>query len=205
MPIPILVDLPAGAQKAFVAEEMVEPLTKDSFTGWIDMDSDQNGVTALMLYGGHNLKSLDGLVSNPRGYKRLIFPDIRVSGTKVNGELNILNTYMKSGDIQINLYNEFGGKVSSFGYSVPPKSFYSVMLKDADSTDGKDSGLFPAGIWKNFNYGYIEVVTSEGSLQGFQRGVEKNKMSLLSAWGEGSPESLATEFYVPAVVTLQGG
>ena len=201
---PIVVDLPAGAQKAFVAEELLEPLTKDSFTGWIDMDSDQNGVTALMLYGGHNLKSLDGLVSNPRGYRRLIYPDIRVVGTKVNGELNLLNTNLKAGDIQISLYNEFGGKVSTYGYSVPTKSFYSVMLKDVDTTDNVDSGLFPAGIWNNFNYGYIEVVTSAGSLQGFQRGVEKNKMSLLSAWGEGSPESLATEFYVPTVVTLQG-
>ena len=201
---PVLVDLPAGHQKAFVAEELVAPLTKDAFTGWIDMDSDQEGVTALMLYGGHNLKSLDGLISTTRGYKRLIFPDIRVKGTTVNGELNILNTNLKAGDMQINLYNEFGGKVSTFGFSVPTKSFYSVMLKDEDLTDDKDSGLFPAGIWNNLNYGYIEVVSSEGSLQGFQRGIEKNKMSLLSAWGEGSPASLATRFYVPAVVSLQG-
>ncbi len=201
---PIMVDLPAGTQKTFVAEELLEPLTHDAFTGWIDMDSDQNGVTALMLYGDHKLKSLDGLTSNPRGYKRLIYPDIRVDGTKVNGELNILNTNLKAGDIKISLYNEFGGNVSTYSYSVPTKSFYSVMLKDVDTTDDTDSGLFPEGIWNNFNYGYIEVVTEEGSLQGFQRGVEKNKLSLLGAWGEGSPESLATKFYVPTVVTLQG-
>ena len=201
---PILVDLPAGMQKAFVAEELVEPLMKDSFTGWIDMDSDQQGVSALMLYGDHKLKSLDGVVSDNGHYQRLIFPDIRVDGTKVNGELNILNPNLKAGDMQISLYNEFGGRVSTFGFSVPTKSFYSVMLKDIDTTDDTDSGLFPEWIWDSFNYGYIEVVSEAGALQGFQRGIEKDKMSLLRAWGEGSIESESTEFYVPTVVTLQG-
>ncbi len=201
---PILVDLPSWKQKTFLAEELIEPYTNDYFTSWIDMDSDQRGITALMLYGDHALKSLDGLVTHSGNYRRLIFPDVRAEGSRVNGELNILNSNLKAADIQINLFNEFGGKVSTYGYSIPTKSFYSVKLKDEDLSDGKDSGLFPEGIWENFNYGYIEVVSQEGALQGFQRGIERNKMSLLGAWSEGSTESESTEFYVPTVVTLQG-
>ncbi len=201
---PIIVNLPAGHQKTFLAEELVEPLTQDDFTGWVDMDSDSEGVSALMLYGDYDLKSLDGLVSHNGNYRRMIFPDIRVKGESLNGELTILNPNLKSGDVEINLYNEFGGRVDTFSFPIATRSFYSVMLKDIDATVAEDNGLFTESTWDNLNYGYIEVLSSEGALQGFQRGIEKGKMSMLNAWGEGSLESESTEFYVPTVVTLHG-
>lgn len=201
---PIKVALPAGKQKTFVGEELIQPLTKDYFTSWIDMDSDVESVSAMMFYGDDNLRSLDGVNTHTDVYKRFVFPDVRVDGNEVNGELNIFNPNLKAGDLEINLYNEFGGRVANYGYSVPTRSFYSVKFQDEDLSDGTDSGLFNETVWDDFNYGYIEVVSTSGALQGFQRGIENNKMSLLPAWSEGSIESASTEFYVPMVVTLQG-
>lgn len=201
---PIKVDLPAGHQRTFMAEELIEPSTKNRFTSWIDMDSDQQGMSSMLLYGDHALRSLDGIVTQTGRFRRLIFPDVRVEGTRVNGELNILNANLKAADIQIYLYNEFGGNVRTYGYSIPSKSFYSVKFQDEDPSDGEDSGLFPEETWDNFNYGYIEVECVEGALQGFQRGIERNKLSLLEAWSDGSIESESSVFYVPSVVTLQG-
>lgn len=201
---PTVVDLAPNEQITFTADGLLNPVPNVPFSGWLDAESDFEGLVGMFLTFGQSVKRLDGGSISNRTLPTGVLPEVRISDG-FNTTITMVNPNQSATFVSLSLFDEEGMPIEQSTFGVPAEGRASFPVRDPDPDDAATSGIFTDAALEDFDGGYV-VFRSGIGVRIFETYSDPDRLAVLDGISSLSSSIVGTftRFSVPHFVASGG-